>query len=336
MYKTLREQFAALPDGVGAGYAAAPTRAPHVRIAKDAEGRPAIVSSFPDSGREALTRRLRNLIYIPRQAIEVQATNAPAREVAAAILLCSSSDPVLQEYFLRAVDAFLIDEHIETQRDFDRRIQGVVELFVAIEGQGRMSIQGVWGELFVIWQSADVGAAINAWHADRSGTFDFSNGRTKLEVKTSVTGRREHVFQLEQLRDSCENPCVVASILLQDDPEGESVADLVDAIATRWRHAESRSQIESKVVSLLGEAAPRAQDVRYGLTGGFRALKFVRAEHVPKVREPIPQGVSQVTFRSDLSYCDELSQMDLISLSEFHAGFRCGDHTTSSQWKRSK
>jgi hypothetical protein len=81
-----------------------------------------------------------------------------------------------------------------------RALESLIELFRMLTIPPKESVQGLWGELYLMAQANDPVRLAGAWHARPEELFDFSEGAELLEVKSAAGYDREHHFSLDQLR----------------------------------------------------------------------------------------------------------------------------------------
>src|SRR5579859_1637089 len=78
-------------------------------------------------------------------------------------------------------------------------IEGFIEIFRALMLPPKKSVQGLWGELFLISRSSNPRMLVGSWHLTPEDRYDFSLGSFRVEVKTAIGRMRQHQFSLEQL-----------------------------------------------------------------------------------------------------------------------------------------
>jgi hypothetical protein len=226
------------------------------------------------------------------------------------VLKCVSDDPSLRDYFVRVLGGVVRSLPPEPrEEEIAAAVTRLVELFRALEGPGRASLQGTWCELLLIVAAPRVRQAVVAWHADPGARHDFAAGVQRLEVKSALGGVRSHHFALEQLRSSEDAQVVIASFLLEEDRRGPSIDDL-------WRRLESRSELgndaRERVARVLARSLGRdwreATDARFSVEHALDHLRFYDANAVPTVSPDVPPGVDEVRFRAELTNVSPLSR----------------------------
>lgn len=241
-------------------------------------------------------------------------STGPVIEGRFAVVRCTSTNWRLKEYFVRAVTPLIESLPVEpSAADVSAAMNDVVELFKALESPQRGSAKGIWGELFVIYQSADPIAVAKAWRCEGSEKFDFSLAEERLEVKTTESSRRAHRFSLDQLEPPAGTTAYVASLLVRSAVGGLSVLNLVKAICARLGdRTDLAARIWSNITMTLGEGWEEALEIRFDEHHASEHLRFFLAEMVPRVTKPANERVFDITFRSDLS---DIPALDIHSYS---------------------
>jgi hypothetical protein len=95
---------------------------------------------------------------------------------------------------------------------------------------------------------------------------------------------------------------VVASVFVERAGGGLSLGDLIQRV--RDRVAEDHglvAHIDRTVAESLGDSWSRALSDKFDLEVARESLAFFDSATVPKIEGDLPDGVSEVKFRSDLS-----------------------------------
>lgn len=142
-----------------------------------------------------------------------------------------SYDKALQLYFLKIGEILLSTVgNTPSYNEVRKCILGFVELFKSMNEPPLKSIQGLWGELFLISNALIPNVLISSWHKNPEDKFDFSLNSDHIEVKTTAVNKREHNFSLEQLNTSKESNVIIASLFVNKVSLGTSIMSLIDII----------------------------------------------------------------------------------------------------------
>ncbi|MBK9512720.1 MAG: PD-(D/E)XK motif protein [Flavobacteriales bacterium] len=182
-------------------------------------------------------------------------------------------------------------------------IRRFVDLLQSLRQQNRRSIQGLWAELFVLSQRADVERWIEGWHEDPRGLHDFVLGDTRVEVKSTSTQQRKHYFSHLQLNAPHGSELWVASLITEPTRSGRSVFDLAQTLRERLG-VEANVILDEMVASTLGVDYGKAGEVRFDYARALESLLFFPLARIPKLEEEVPDLVS------DVSYCVQLIDSD--------------------------
>jgi hypothetical protein len=193
-----------------------------------------------------------------------------------------------------------------------RAVSGLVELFQALTAPALKSIQGLWAELLLIRYATD--AVTGAWRALAHEHADFVADRQRIEVKSSSTRERAHRFSLAQLTPPAPARLIVASAFVERIGGGMSMRQLVDEVRRKLtRCSELLTRFDATFYACLGANWNDAMEECFDLELARDSLQFFDAKLVPKISEPVPTGVSEIRFVSDLSTVSALTSGQLLA-----------------------
>jgi hypothetical protein len=230
-----------------------------------------------------------------------------------AVLKCPADDPMLRIYFLRSVAGFIPAlPDTPTEKDVAGAVSKLVELFRALEAPPRNSLQGVWCELFLIARAPSIRQATSAWHAEPHALHDFSAGRQRIEVKSSLGPIRAHHFHLDQLLPQQTIDVVIASFILEESGRGTSISELWEEVSGRDELNPSFRERLSHVLALcLGRDWRKARRVAFDTEQAANRLRLYDARSIPRVDLNFPAEVTEVQFKAELSNVLPLSRADV-------------------------
>lgn len=183
-------------------------------------------------------------------------------------------------------------------------------------------MQGLWSELFLISQAENPGALVQAWHTAADDRYDFAQGAQRIEVKSTSTRLRQHVFSLEQLSPPAGTRVIISSLFAEHSAGGTSIADLLDEIGNAVRATSQIADAQRTAYLSLGETWRDGVTARFDRELAGASLRFIDAGSAPSIPGPVPPGVSQVRFASDLTNAPALPADDLWEAGGLHAAAR--------------
>ena len=274
------------------------------RLAKSITGLPAVLVAFEvDAGVERpLAVSLENLRVGHNVLCSVRRSEGGTEVGRYSIIECLTDDGDVQKCFLRAIGGALMGMQGSVRPgDISDLIHQLVALLRLMKQPGQRQFRGLWGELFVILRGADAATMIDAWHREGYERFDFSHGRERLEVKSSSSRLRDHIFSLEQVCPPSGVSVLVASVQVEEQTNGATLGELWDEVADAAPTGDARLRVERTCVEALGEdlAAGRAFSADWNLA--MDSISFYSVADIPRPPCECPPGVSGVRFRSDLS-----------------------------------
>ena len=216
----------------------------------------------------------------------------------------TSTDPVLLRIFSSAISSLVnLISLPATDIVFEKDFFKLIEIFRSLDAAPSKTISGLWAELFLIQESGSVPEALKYWHQSPNAKYDFSQQNIHLEVKSTNSDIREHHFSLAQAHPQKGNICVVASVLLNDDPRGANINDLLNRIKSKLsRFPELKMKLDIQVATLLGEDLLRGNSYKFNLPYSRKNLKFYELDGIPKIDSSYlkhPQ-ISKISFVSNL------------------------------------
>ena len=253
--------------------------------------------------------------------LEVQIkTNNQTKIERVSIIECKNSTAWLLNAFLDFTSMVLLGIDADMPVEVNKFVQNLVNLFRSLTQVSSKSVQGLWGELFVISQSTDPSISVLSWHSTPNDRYDFAKLAERIEVKTT-TGIRRHSFAHEQISFVSGLQVFVASLILNQDEEGVSCADLVEGILPRLTSNESRQSLISKTVRTLGVDWRLQDSVKFDAESAKIALKWYDVADIPKIPNPLPAHIYALKYQCDLQTTAELSLDELHKKGPLMANF---------------
>lgn len=260
------------------------------RIGKDAQGR--VVLAVPPAKRHAL--KLRRLEYAPWVTLTMSDETGHTWNETTGLIACSVETDA-EQHVLLGIFTHLLNE-LDQGGDIEsigREVEALQALFAALGSATQRQEIGLWGELLVIAHSSNPITLTEAWGADPLRVFDFATPDSRLEVKTTSSVYRQHIFSLPQLQQSATSAVAVASIVTTEVGSGSSVLDLLDRVDRRLRdRPDLRRSVLHRTVTVAGAAlnSPRYFDE----TQALLTLRLLRFDDLPQ--PVVGDGVVDMTW----------------------------------------
>ena len=273
-----------------------------------------LVSTNDQTGRPHPPIRLESLDAQFELRCHLKKTSEPEGEGTFTVIRCRDSDSETTRYFLSVCETILRmlgDQPARTQ--VATAVNRLAAIFQRVRQPPARPLNGLFGELYVLLRSRHAVRALAAWRVDERARFDFSDGEVRLDVKATGNRSRLHTFSYEQCNPPSGTVAVVASLHAEQTAGGPSLRSVIYEIEARVSaHADLVFKLHETVAATLGaslhDGLSRCFDMR--LAGS--SLRFFSLEGVPAIRGPLPMGVSDVHFRSDLSALPPISIEALI------------------------
>jgi hypothetical protein len=228
-------------------------------------------------------------------------------------LVCETTEHTDRETFFVLADAFLAQNNDITSASqsivpFFRSMARLFAVDPALDlGAER---QGLWGELFMMRQVCGYQFWAPFWHNEVRRIFDFSAPGKHLEVKTAAGGKRIHHFSHRQVYSLEGEEIIVASLLVRDEDTGLSLRELIAECRFVLQQSPYILKLE-RAVRHAGMEDPAQVGPIFNQAEAIHELRWFRSIDAPHFCLPEPPGVSQTSYRVDLSNAPQLDLDEL-------------------------
>lgn len=238
------------------------------------------------------------------------------------VIIFKSNEETLQNYFLGIATSLLNSlSKKPTQKEVFETFKNFIEIFRSLTETPTKTIQGLWAELILIERSKNPETLINYWHNIPEEKFDFNADSEKIEVKSSSNLERVHIFTAEQLNPTNDSQVIIASIFTKQVSNGLNILDLLDKIEKRITENELKEKIYRIISKTLGNTFEHTAKIKYDYDLAKKSLRFYRHQDISKVeRTNIPERVSEVKFKSDMSNINPTDITKLITSGQLFKG----------------
>ena len=234
------------------------------------------------------------------------------------LLKCKELDQKFQQVFLKHSDDIIKKLSKEpSQKDIFEVISNLVSLFDKLSKPSKKSLIGLWGELFIITNSINKEKLVRAWHTSNNETWDFYSDKEALEVKTTETNNRSHHFSYEQLNVGKEN-LIIASIMLRFSRQGKTVNDLVKNVLSNLKNNELKIKFNLLCDEVITDKSDDdINECIYEYEYAQQNIRFYDVKKIPRIKENLMPGVSDVNFISKLNNIDSIENFDNFNFYKF-------------------
>ena len=230
------------------------------------------------------------------------------------VIRCRSLDRETVRYFLSVCDTIVgIVGDKPKQREVASAVHRLAAIFQKLQKPPARPVNGLFGELYLIWRSGNPSRAMKAWRVDETARFDFADGNIRMDVKATAGRLRTHTFSYEQCNPPPGTIAVIASLFTERSPDGISLRELIrDIETTIAAHPDLILKLHEVLTTTLGASLTEAMAMMFDPQLANSSLKFYSLREIPAIRGHLPVGVSDVHFRSDISGLPALSVQSLI------------------------
>lgn len=278
---------------------------PDFRIAIDFEGNAVLLLSTSKRIKDVSIKNFR-LKYIQlEQNIECRISeNGKSRQQTFTVITFRSADRNLQEYFLRITETLI--KTIGTSPTQQRVVESLnrfIEIFKVLTDLPTNTVKGLWAELFLIDNASNPQTLLQYWHSIPEEKFDFNAGTERIEVKSSATFERKHIFSSEQLNPPSDTQVLIASLFVKQNHSGVNIQQLTQSIAAKLGNDyELTEKLNSIVCKTLGSSLEHSIGIEFDYEIAKQSLCFYKHQDISRI-DPvyIPTEVSEVHYKSDLT-----------------------------------
>lgn len=245
---------------------------------------------------------------------QIRKGQEPAREDVFTVIRCRSVDRETVRYFLSVCETLISMVGDQPRRSgVASAVNRLVAIFRRAQAVPRRTINGLFGELYVISRSRNPAKALAAWRIDETARFDFTCGDGRLDVKVSGGRVRAHSFSYDQCNPPPGTVGVIASLFAERVASGTSLQNLIARIEHQLAgDVDPILKLREVVVTTLGNSLREGLSTAFDMRLADSSLHFYHASEIPAVRGPLPPGVSDVHFTADLSSLKTTALQDLI------------------------
>jgi len=271
----------------------------HHLLGRDDQGRACVLIASVD----AATRppiRLGGLDVQYATTCEVSFAGRPAVSQTFTVVTSTGVSPEAEDYFLHVLGTVIEIVGVSpTLSEVADAITQLASIFQRLAAGSRENAAGVIGELLVIELSTSPAEALAAWRKDPTERYDFVSEDLRLEVKSSLSRRREHWFSFEQTQvpESCTG--IVASVFVEPS---SGLKTLSDHVAAKLRPAPGALfDLEATLARTLGSDLPQALSFCFDYELAKSSLRFYAFNSIPRIEGPLAPEIRNVRFTADLT-----------------------------------
>jgi hypothetical protein len=296
---------------------------PNFRVAVNNEGNPVLLLSVANAVKGNTLKNFRLKYLQLEQNVECKITeNDRSSYQTFTVITFTSDDRNLQEYFLRISETLIKTlSNKPTQQQIIDSINKFVEVFRSLSDTPTNTVHGLWTELFLIDYCSNPKTLLNYWHNLPEERFDFNSGSEKIEVKSNSNFERIHIFSSDQLNPPTGTQVLVASIFIRQHNNGHSIQQLVESITNKIQgDIELAEKLNNIIFRMLGNSLEQSIKIKFDYNIAKDSLCFFNERDISKIEEVhIPDRVSEVRFKSDLTNLTPLAKNTLKRLGELFA-----------------
>lgn len=219
------------------------------------------------------------------------------------IIIFKSKEFTLQKYFFGIANSLLNQlSEKPSQKEIYKIFKDFIEIFRSISNPPKTTVQGLWCELLLIETSAKPNILLDYWHNFPEEKFDFNADFEKIEVKSSSTLERKHIFKAEQLNSQRGKKIIISSIFARQSASGKNIADLIESIKNK---VEDNLLIDKLLIitgNTLGNALEQGMKVSFDYDLAKESINHYDSSIISKIEKiHIPSNITDVKYKSDLT-----------------------------------
>jgi hypothetical protein len=131
---------------------------------------------------------------------------------------------------------------------------------------------------------------------------------------------RMHIFSSDQLNPPNDKEVLIASVFTKQSSTGISIYGLIEKLLNKNINAELLDKLITIVSRTLGNSLEQSLKIKYDYEIARESLRYFSHRDISKIeRINIPERVSEVKYKSDLTEIQAISPNELNSNSLFGA-----------------
>tara|TARA_A100001015_G_C15018446_1_gene726729 strand:- start:1246 stop:2190 length:945 start_codon:yes stop_codon:yes gene_type:complete len=214
--------------------------------------------------------------------------------------LCAESKNV-KKYFVQISDILLNNLGKNPKiKNVEKELESVKEIFLNLKKKIISDEIGLWGEVYFIFKQEDKNKAVSSWHLNPKDRIDFNNGKRKIEIKTTLSSERKHIFKLEQLKSHYEENVLICSIMTEEIENGISIKGLFNKIVEDLDN-NHKMKLFQKISSVIGSEIDTMNFRYFDEESASKSIKLYESKEIPALeRSDVPNEISNIQFTSNL------------------------------------
>jgi len=284
------------------------------RIGKDSNGLPLFLIPYDSANsyhKGNIT--LNNFSVIHNLQCKIIDDGNELHEKFSCILLKGDNEDLIQ-YFLIIGDSIIRIFDDNPSLKINDIVNRFFKLFEALSKTPKKTIQGIWAEILVIYNSRDPNKLIKCWHNSPSDKFDFAYKSERVEIKSTQRDQRVHSFSIDQLNPQKGIKVLIGSIITKPHPHGKSLNEIIILCRRKLMDVSLIEYLDKVIAETLGDTLENSLKYRFDFDLGLKSIKFFDSNKVPKIEEKdVPPKVFDIKFKASL---EGLNEVDLKHLNK--------------------
>lgn len=197
-----------------------------------------------------------------------------------------------------------------TKLDFRDFFYSLITIFQLPSEQGFKNAIGLYGELRLMKYFFELtGKDISdSWHRNGSmSQFDFSNGESSIEVKTTLSGESKVTIKQSQIFGN--HPCYLAAICCDKNDNGQTINELINEMQRDGTSFSGLNFCINLAKELKRISGQEAAEVRFDVS----EIDLFCNYHINPFPE-IPECVSNLVYKLDLACFEPLDECHIKAL----------------------
>lgn len=209
--------------------------------------------------------------------------------------------------------------HAQNTNDLNFRefFYSLITLFqLPIEQEFKNAV-GLYGELkFMQYAKKRKNIDISTfWHKNSSySQYDFSNGVSNIEIKTTISDNSEITIKHQQIFST--HPCTLVAINCEQYENGETIEEVITAMYSDLEAFNGMNFSINLAKELKRVSIADVKRIRFEV----KQIQFFSTEDINPFPS-IPESVSKLSYKLDISEFSPLSEADSDSILETYESF---------------
>lgn len=290
-------EYASLADQLGAGQTRLTliSEEPFVAVGVEGGTENPFTLALPENSAH-MDERSDNLRVVQSREIKIRYRDSDVVEFKVCTTLSFRSFTPAAQILLDVLVATALES--EDPQVVGELTQDFIDLFKPVSELSFEELLGLFGELFVIWNSKDPETLARSWHQRERDQYDFALDNDRIEVKITTGPDRRHRFSSSQIPPREGMRVAVVSMITDQVSEGRTVVELYENLLGMVGQGTASRNLAKNFSRLYKRGEDLCENTMFDWQQAEKTLLVFDGYAIPSVE--LNQGVVTAKWEADL------------------------------------